>query len=124
MKAPHRTSSGLSAPPCPRHNRSSSYTYPVNFNVYLDDTVARRLELFAKRTGRPRNAIIRQAVATWLEQAQAEWPSVVLEWKGDASVPPFEQARRELLAPVEDPFLPARSRSGRAKRVRGVRSAT
>jgi ribbon-helix-helix CopG family protein len=94
----------------------------VNFNVYLDDAVARRLDLLAKRTGKPRNAIIRHAVATLLERAHSEWPTVVLEWAGDASIPPFEQARVELLDPPEDPFRPTLRPSHRGKRARKGRA--
>jgi hypothetical protein len=96
--------------------------HSVNLNVYLDDAVARRLDLLARQTGKPRNAIIRHAVATWLERAHAEWPPVVLEWAGDPSTPPFERARDELLDPPEDPFLPAPRASRRAKRARKGRS--
>ena len=106
----------------PRHNRSSSYVSIVNFNVYLDDVIARRLERLAKRTGKPRNAIIRRAVATWLERAQVGWPTVVLEWTGDSSMPPFEQSRRELQEPADDPFLPVRRTRSRPKRVRAGHS--
>jgi predicted transcriptional regulator len=76
----------------------------VNFNVYLDDELAARLASLAKQTGAPRNAVIRQAVASWVSGARAAWPSAVLEWAGDASVTPFEGARRELAEPPHDPL--------------------
>jgi len=83
----------------------------VNFNVYLDDALVRRLDALAKKTGQPRNALIRRAVASWVEHARTEWPTGVLEWTGDPSWPPFEQVRQELAEPTGDPFAPSPSRA-------------
>lgn len=87
------------------HHCSSSYVEPVNFNVYLDDDLVRRLEALAKRKGSPRNAVIREAVSRWVNRAGVDWPELVLEWRGDPSTPRFEDARSELSAPSADPFV-------------------
>jgi hypothetical protein len=77
----------------------------MNFNVYLDDETARKLERLAKRSGESRNAVIRRAVNAWIERdARKGWPESVLNWKGEPDMPPFEETRGELLAPSEDPF--------------------
>jgi hypothetical protein len=77
----------------------------VNFNVYLDDDLARRLAALAKRTGAPRNALIRQAVAHWLARATVDWPAAVLAWEGDPACLPFEGFRSDLAEPSDDPLV-------------------
>jgi hypothetical protein len=94
----------------------------VNFNVYIDDTLARKLAVLARRTGAPRNALIRKAIAQWVARSKAGWPTVVLEWEGDPSSVPFEELRAELAAPSADPFSsrtpsrPHRPRKARRRR--------
>ena len=85
----------------------------MNFNVYLDDELAKRLSKLAKRTGSPRDALIRRAVASWVRGAGAAWPARVLEWKGDPSATPFEDARLELAKAPADPFEREESRPAR-----------
>ena len=88
----------------------------MNFNVYLDDDLARRLAALAKRTGARRNALVRQAVANLVASTSTSWPEAVLAWTGDASVAPFESFRRELSEPNDDPFAPTPSRPRRRRR--------
>lgn len=76
----------------------------MNFNVYLDDALARRLDDAARRKRLPRNALVRSAVAAWLEREAAPWPDAVLRFTGDASATPFEAHRGELEEPVDDPL--------------------
>jgi hypothetical protein len=88
----------------------------VNFNLYLDRTCAVRLERVARRTGRPRNALVREAVRTWLDRNAAAWPKEVLAFSGDPSLIPFEAHRDELAAVADDPFgSPSGPRRGRRK---------
>ena len=98
------------------HNCVSSYTHSVNFNVYVDDVTAEKLKRLARRTGATRNALVRKAIAVYLDRGASEWPAVVSEYQGDESLHPFEEARRELALPVDDPFATRRSR--RAHRVK------
>jgi hypothetical protein len=88
----------------------------VNFNVYIDDATAERLKRLARKTGATRNALVRKAIAVYLDRGTAEWPAIVSEYEGDASLRPFEDARGELAAPMDDPFAARRSR--RARRVK------
>jgi hypothetical protein len=90
----------------------------VNFNVYLDDDTARRLEAMARSTGTPRNAIVREAIAAWLERAGHSWPPLVLEFEGDPEVAPFEASRSEFRPPVEDPFATTAAQDRRRGRRR------
>jgi len=76
----------------------------VNFNVYLDDATAKRLERVAKRKRKPRNAIIREAVHAWLEREGPAWPEAVLLFQGDPKLKPFEEHRDDLGPVVDDPF--------------------
>jgi len=86
------------------YNCSIGYTKPVNFNVYLDRDSADRLNRLARKTGTPRNALVRQAVRTWLDQNAAAWPKEVLEFGAEPSLVPFEAHRAELAPASDDPF--------------------
>jgi len=88
----------------------------VNFNVYVDDVTAERLKRLARKTGATRNALVRKAIAVYLDRGTSEWPTLVSEYEGDESIHPFENARTELAVPVGDPF--AARRSHRARRVK------
>jgi hypothetical protein len=87
----------------------------VNFNVYLDDESAARLDRLARRSRTARNALIRKAVHAWLEGEASSWPKIVLEYRGDPSIAPFEARRAELLAPADDPFAPRAPRRAARK---------
>lgn len=93
----------------------------MNFNVYLDDDSAARLDRIAKTTRKPRNALIRQAVQAWLAGQGRRWPKEVLEFTGDPSLDPFEAHRAELLAPAEDPLEAQPDRRAVGKRRRRER---
>jgi hypothetical protein len=77
----------------------------MNFNVYLDDVTGQQLISAAERTGETRNALIRQAVAEWLQRHdKPEWPDEVLAFHGVADFPPFESGRDRLDPAAPDPF--------------------
>jgi hypothetical protein len=90
----------------------------VNFNLYLDDDSARRLDRLAKTVRKPRNALIREAVQAWLAEQSRRWPKEVLEFSGDPSLEPFEAHRAVLLAPTDDPFQMEAPRRAVGKRRR------
>jgi predicted transcriptional regulator len=98
----------------------------VNFNVYLDDELVRRLDALSKRTGIRRNALIREAVGNLVRRRKTTWPDIILEWKGEPDAVPFEDARSELAEPADDPFgAPGRSTARSTKpRVRARATAT
>ena len=88
----------------------------VNFNVYVDDATAEKLRRLARKTRASRNSLVRSAIAAYLERAASSWPAIVTGYEGDESVRPFEAARDELVAPVDDPFAPARNLGARRKK--------
>jgi hypothetical protein len=90
----------------------------VNFNVYVDDATAEKLKKLARRTGASRNSLVREAIAVYLERGASQWPAIVTEFQGDASVKPFEAARTELAPSPVDPFALLQTRRKR----RGKRS--
>ncbi len=76
----------------------------MTFSIYLDDKLAARLKLTAKKRGKTRNAIIREALAEWLSRSQpSEWPEAVRAFRGVRNAPRFEAFRKELRPPRE-PF--------------------
>jgi len=102
----------------------------VNFNVYLDDESARRLDALAKKRKVARNALVREAVQAFLETGTAtedRWPDEFLNMPADPTFPRFESHRAELLPPNEDPLgllssrrltTPKRTAAKRARRAR------
>jgi predicted transcriptional regulator len=76
----------------------------MTFSVYLDDKLTKRLNRVATESGKPRNALIREALEEWLAKSRAKkWPAAVLEFKGVRGAPRFETARKTL-KPPRDPF--------------------
>lgn len=90
----------------------------MNFNVYLDDATAKRLDALARREKVARNALIRRAVDALLERGRQNWPDIVMQWKGDPDAVPYESYRAELLGPNDDPLgvLRPQPEDKRAKR--------
>ena len=71
----------------------------MNFNVYLDDQLAKDLVNFCQTTHEKRNAVIRDAIALYTHQAaQKSWPKHILEFQGISDIEPFESFREELSA--------------------------
>jgi hypothetical protein len=79
----------------------------MNFNLYLDRESAEQLDRLAHKTRRPRNALIREAVRTWLYNRAAAWPKEVVDFAAEPSLVPFEAHRATLGAEPPDPFAPA-----------------
>ena len=86
----------------------------VNFNVYLDQAAAERLGRLAEKTGRPRNALIREAVDALLEMSRRKWPKAVLEFSGEPGATRFEAHRNELGQSLDDPFAAVASTASAA----------
>ena len=77
----------------------------MHFNIYLDDETGQQLNDAAQKAGESRNALIRRAVAEWLERhGRPQWPDEVLSFKGMADMTPFEAGRDKLKPPVADPL--------------------
>tara|TARA_R110000868_G_scaffold158036_3_gene385784 strand:- start:33093 stop:33329 length:237 start_codon:yes stop_codon:yes gene_type:complete len=77
----------------------------MNFNVYIENTLAERMNSLARETHMSRNAIIRVALKNWVDEHEHQaWPNAVLNFKGDPDFPGFEDHRDDLLPPKDDPF--------------------
>ena len=76
----------------------------MNFNIYVDNPLGRELTEYAAAHDIPRNSLIREALARFMQNTQKGWPEVLLAFQGAAHFPAFEASRRELRIPREDPF--------------------
>lgn len=77
----------------------------MHFNVYLDDQIGTALNKAVKKSGKKRNALIREALAEWLHRhLQTEWPREVLEFQGIKEGIDFEKYREHVTKPKDDPF--------------------
>lgn len=76
----------------------------MNFNIYLDDETAKQLQQETTKSKLSRNAIIRQAITSWLNNKHKQWPEEVLNYEGDDQFPAFESHREELSDIKDDPF--------------------
>lgn len=78
----------------------------MNFSIHIDQPTARDLENLVKKTKKTRNALINEALRTFLEtQRRSQWPRKVKELAGAAKdLLPFEDLRNELLIPPADPL--------------------
>jgi len=77
----------------------------MTFSVHIDQETADTLARLAKKTGRKRNALIREAIRSWVErERRSEWPEAVLQFRGVPSITTFESYRHELKPPRERPL--------------------
>jgi len=98
------------------YNCFIGYIRVMNFNVYLDRTSASQLDRIARKTSKPRNALIRQAVRMWLDRNAETWPTEVLEFDSEPSLLPFEAHRGDLAPVLDDPFETATRPTGSPRR--------
>jgi hypothetical protein len=76
----------------------------VNFSIHLSDDLVERLNQTAKESGRPRNALIREAISEWLNRRRpAKWPQEIVNFRGIRGTRRFEADRKNLNEP-RDPF--------------------
>jgi len=76
----------------------------MNFSVHLKDEMIERLNETARESGKTRNALIREAVAEWLERRRpARWPADIVNFGGIRGIKRFEENRKEL-KPPRSPF--------------------
>ncbi len=78
----------------------------MNFSIHLEDSLVEVLNAMAQREGRPRNALIREAIAEFVaRKGRTHWPREVEQLAGAApELEPFESHRCELGAAREDPL--------------------
>jgi metal-responsive CopG/Arc/MetJ family transcriptional regulator len=76
----------------------------MNFSVHLSDELVERLNQTAGESGKTRNALIREAVAEWLDRRRpAKWPVEVTNFRGIRGIKRFEENRKNLKSP-RSPF--------------------
>jgi predicted transcriptional regulator len=73
----------------------------MNFSVYLDNELEKKLKEIAKTEKVSRNSLIKEAVKLLIEKREArEWSKEVLDWQG---CPEFEQSdNQDLILPREE----------------------
>ncbi len=78
----------------------------MSFSIHLDNNSIEQLLRLAKKTGKTRNALIREAVERLLhDEACVAWPKAVEQLAGAMpDLTPFEANRAELLPLKDDPF--------------------
>jgi predicted transcriptional regulator len=76
----------------------------VTFSIYIDDDLVEHLNRIAGETGKPRNALVREALQEWLaRRKRSRWPATVMAFRGIKGLPRFEEGRETLQEP-RDPF--------------------
>ncbi len=76
----------------------------MTFSIYIDDELVEQINRIAGETGKPRNALVREALQEWLvRRKRSRWPASVMAFRGIKGIPRFEEGRRTLREP-RDPF--------------------
>ena len=71
----------------------------------LYEKTGAKLDQLARKSGKARNAVIRQALSDWVERkGELRWPKEVVEFKGIKGSPRFESYRGKLRKPTGDPL--------------------
>ena len=75
----------------------------MNFSIYINDELGKKLQEIAEREHISRNNLINEAIARLIEEREAStWSEEVLNWLG---CPEFEiGSRDDLIAPKEEIF--------------------
>ncbi|MGH9548333.1 MAG: hypothetical protein ACRD3W_03120 [Terriglobales bacterium] len=77
----------------------------MSFHVYIEPELQQKLELFCQRTGRKRNAVMREALRNFLEQStQITWPEAVFSFKPYPELDSFESMRSDFPPERKDIF--------------------
>lgn len=77
----------------------------MSFHVYVEPDLERKIEDLCKKTGRKRNAIVREALKEFVEKHSSEsWPESVFDFKPSSKLTRFESLRADFLAEREEVF--------------------
>ena len=75
----------------------------MNFNIYINDNLAKELDVIAINTHKKRNKLIQEAIIQLVDHYRKEkWPNSILKFQGINDVDKwegFEQYRHELQEP-------------------------
>ena len=68
----------------------------MNFNIYIEESLAGQVAKLAKSLDKSRNSIIREALQDWItRQTSSQWSEEVLNFSGIEDFPEFEAQRKE-----------------------------
>lgn len=77
----------------------------MSFHVYLEPDLELKLASLCKKTGKKRNAIVREALRDYVDQhLNTDWPKGFFDFAADPNTPAFEDARKEELFERGDIF--------------------
>ena len=80
----------------------------MNFNIYLNNNLAKQLDSLIKRTKKKRNTIIQEAIAAFAQQDQSkQWPTSIQSFHGINGLTNwngFESTRKDLKQPNTEIF--------------------
>lgn len=77
----------------------------MSFHVYLEPDLEVKLASLCKKTGKKRNAIVREALREYVDQhLNSAWPKGFFDFLPDPNLVPFENARMEDLIERGDIF--------------------
>jgi predicted transcriptional regulator len=78
----------------------------MNFNLYLEDELGRKVNSIIKETGRKRNEILREAIANWVkEHFDKKWPASITNFEGCKDYIEPQDLRSELKKPNDKGFF-------------------
>lgn len=77
----------------------------MSFHVYVEPDLERKIEDLCKKTGRKRNAIVREALKEFVEKHSSQsWPESVFDFKPSSKLTRFESLRVDFSQEREDIF--------------------
>lgn len=69
----------------------------MSFHVYVEPDLERKIEDLCKKTGRKRNAIVREALKEFVEKHSTQaWPDAVFNFRPNSKLARFESLRADL----------------------------
>ncbi len=78
----------------------------MSFHVYVEPELERKIEDLCKKTGRKRNAIVREALKEFVEKHSTQaWPDAVFDFKPNSKLARFESFRGDLLPERDNIFV-------------------
>ena len=80
----------------------------MNVNIYINDDLAKQLDMLAIDTHKKRNTLIQEAISLLVKSHKKEkWPDSILDFHGIENITSwegFEEHRKELKEPNTDIF--------------------
>lgn len=77
----------------------------MSFHVYLEPDLESKLDSLCQKTGKKRNAIVREALRDYVDvHLSPDWPTEVFNFTPDKNLVPFENFRGDLSIERDDIF--------------------